>query len=98
MRIGTGAWQLLGLADPEAKALVNAAVTGYGDTVQAVKEGGAKIEAGQTITLKVSAALAAASQGIWPNVEKPLAAFEGVIGPQAPTPPAPRTGQAPIGG
>ena len=89
--IGAAAASLLEVADPQAQALVNAAVTGYGDIVQAVKATGGELKAGATITLVVSDALAAASTSIWPDLEKVWAAFENVIAskPEAPlTPPA----------
>jgi hypothetical protein len=82
VQVGAAAGALLGIADPQATAFVNAAVTGYGDIVQAVKATGANLKAGDKLTLVVSDALAAASTTVWPDIEKLLAAFEGAIKPQ----------------
>lgn len=82
VQVGAGVGTLLGIADPQASAFVNAAVTGYGDIVQAVKATGAELKAGAKIEIVVSDALSAASTEIWPDIEKMLTAFEGAIKPQ----------------
>lgn len=80
VQVGAAVGSLLGVADPQASAFVNAAVTGYGDIVQAVKATGAELKAGAKIEIVVSDALAAASTAVWPDIEKILTAFEGAIG------------------
>ncbi len=84
--VGAGAGNLLGIALPEARPLVNASVTCFGDFVQAVKQTGADVKAGDKITIVVSDALASSSKVVWPDVEKVLSAFESAIGggPSAP--------------
>ncbi len=84
--IGAGIGNILGATVPEARPLINAAVTGYGDLVQAVKAQGKTFVAGQPVTIIVSEALASASQVIWPDIEKTITAFEQAIGPSSPTP------------
>ena len=87
-QVGAGIGQLIGAGIPEARPLINAAVTGYGDLVQAAKAAGKELKAGESITIVVSDALATASATVWPDVEKVLAAFEGAIGNQPPAPAA----------
>lgn len=80
VQVGAAVGSLLGVADPQVAAFVNAAVTGYGDIVQAVHGLGAEMKAGDTISIVVSDALAEASKVVWPDIEKMLSAFEGAIG------------------
>jgi hypothetical protein len=86
-QVGAGVGQLVGAGVPGAKPLINAAVTGFGDIVQAAKATGQELKAGDSLTIVVSDALAAAANPIWPDVEKVVKAFEGAIGSPAPAAP-----------